>query len=122
MADAKAEQAVISASNAQTAADNTQASADDAKESAVEANTHANSALTQLSVVEDVAGTLDWISQHGSYAPTSDTTVHVNKVYFKLESGAYVPVVLPDQTANPSEEGWYELDISDSQSEYIMAH
>lgn len=122
LADAKAEQAVISASNAQTAANNAQASADDAKESAVEANTHANSALTQLSVVEDVAGTLDWISQHGSYAPTSDTTVHVNKVYFKLESGAYVPVVLPDQDANPSEEGWYELDISDSQSEYIMAH
>ena len=122
LADAKAEQAVISARNAQTSADNAQDSADAAQESAVEANTHANSALTQLSVVEDVAGTLDWISQHGSYAPTSDTTVHVNKVYFKLESGAYVPVVLPDQEANPSEEGWYELDISDSQSEYIMAH
>ena len=122
LADAKAEQAVISARNAQISADNAQDSADAAQESAIEANTHANSALTQLSVVEDVAGTLDWISQHGSYAPTSDTTVHVNKVYFKFESGAYVPVVLPDQSANPSEEGWYELDISDSQSEYIMAH
>ena len=122
LADAKAEQAVISARNAQISADNAQDSADAAQESAVEANTHANSALTQLSVVEDVAGTLDWISQHGSYAPTSDTTVLLNKVYFKFESGAYVPVVLPDQSANPSEEGWYELDISDSQSEYIMAH
>ena len=93
-----------------------------AQQQATTATNHANAALTQLSVVEDVAGTLDWIQKHGSYTVTADTTVQSGKVYFELVSGEYVPIASPDPTENPHDEGWYELDISDTQSEYIMAH
>jgi hypothetical protein len=142
-ADAKAEAATRSATAASTAAQtaqdsataaasaasvadqkatDAQNSADEANESARSANVSANSALVQLSVVEDVAGTLNWISQHGSYIATTDTEVAPNKVYFEFISGKYIPIAIPDQTANPSERGWYELDVTDSQSEYIMSH
>lgn len=104
------------AANAATAA--SQASA--AQASAARANTAANTALTQLSVVEDVAGTLQWISDHGSFVATTDTTVHEGTVYFVLEGGDYIPVVEP--TGDPSAQGWYVLDVSESQSDYIMSH
>lgn len=107
---------------ASAAATSAQASADSAHASAVSANNSANSALTQLSVVEDVAGTLNWIREHGSFVQTTDTTVHETTVYFELINGEYVPIAQPDPTKNPSEEGWYILDVTDSQSEYIMAH
>ena len=107
---------------ASAAATSAQASADSAHASAVSANNSANSALVQLSVVEDVAGTLNWIREHGSFVQTTDTTVHETTVYFELINGEYVPIAQPDPTKNPSEEGWYVLDVTDSQSEYIMAH
>lgn len=88
------------------------------------ANYAANAALTELSIVEDVAGTLDWISKHGTYTQTSDTSVVDGKVYFEYDSTThdYTPIVLPESGANPSSEGWYVLDVSDSQSDFIMAH
>lgn len=110
------------AGTAKDAAESAQESADSAYESAVSANNSANSALTQLSVVEDVAGTLNWIREHGSFVQTTDVTVQENTVYFELINGEYVPIANPDPTKNPTEEGWYVLDVSDSQSEYIMAH
>lgn len=114
-ASTAATQAISDAAAAQTSADNAAASA-------TQANTSANSALVQLSVIEDVAGTLDWISQHGSYVLTTDTSVVSGKVYFELVSGEYIPIASPDPSANPQQEGWYVLDITDSQTEYIMAH
>ena len=93
-----------------------------AQEAAISAKNSANSALIQLSIVEDVAGTLQWIQKHGDFVPSTDTLVDINKVYFVKEYGDYVPIIEPDPTKNPSEEGWYVLDVSASQSDYIMSH
>ncbi len=114
--------AQTSANNAAGAASAAQSSANAAMASATSANNSANSALTQLSIVEDVSGTLSWIRDHGTYRATTDTTVHEGTVYFELVSGDYVPISSPDPSANPRTSGWYVLDISDSQTEYIMAH
>lgn len=119
-----ASNAQTSANNAQTSANNAATAASNAQASATTANNAANNALTQLSIVEDVAGTLAWIQEHGTYTATTDTTVVTGKVYFEYDSstGDYSPIVAPDSEANPRTNGWYELDISDSQTEYIMAH
>lgn len=126
-ANIAANQAIADAQAAQTAADQAVGSANQAVESAGRAensaraaNTAANSALTQLSIVEDVSGTLSWIRDHGTYRATTDTTVQDGTVYFKLEGGDYVPIAEP--TGNPQAQGWYVLDVSDSQTDYIMAH
>lgn len=122
-----ADAAEMDARRAKGAADAAQESADDAadaaesaQQSAATANRAANDALTQLSFVEDVAGTLDWIQSHGTFTATTDTTIQEGKVYFELVSGDYVPVASP--SGNPSQQGWYELDVTDSQTDYIMAH
>ncbi|MBR3223742.1 MAG: hypothetical protein IKF78_00280 [Atopobiaceae bacterium] len=111
-----------SATTAAGAATSAQASATSAATNAATANQAASTALVNLAVIEDVAGTLAWISEHGSYVLTTDTTVQDGTVYFELDSGDYVPIATPDPSANPSQEGWYVLDITDSQSDYIMAH
>lgn len=84
----------------------------------------ADNALLQLSIIEDVAGTLDWITSHGAFVVTEDTQVQEATIYFTYnqETGDYDPIVYPDQTKNPHEEGWYVLDITDSQTKFIMAH
>ena len=112
-AQQSADQALIDAATANQAATN-------AQRDATTANTAANSALVQLSVVEDVAGTLDWISKHGTYTLTTDTTVQEGTIYFVKNGNDYEPVAQP--TGNPQAQGWYVLDISDSQSDFIMAH
>ena len=120
-----AESAQDSADSAAEAAIEAWNHADDAHQAAVSANNSANNALVQLSVVEDVAGTLRWISEHGSYVPTTDTTVTTvteGSVYFIYENGDYIPIANPDPSANPSQEGWYVLDVTESQAKYIMAH
>ena len=111
-----------SATTAAGAATSAQQSATSAAANAATANQAANTALVNLAVIEDVAGTLAWISEHGSYVLTIDTTVQDGTVYFELVSGDYVPIATPDPSANPSQEGWYVLDVTDSQSDYIMAH
>ena len=128
-AQESADQAAEAASNAQesadiahTAAENAQADADSAQASATSALNSANNALTQLSIVEDVAGTLNWIREHGTYVAATDTTVNPDTIYFEMEGEDYVPIANPDPSANPASEGWYILDVTDSQSEYIMAH
>ena len=96
--------------------------ADAATESSRTAATAANAALLQLGTIEDVAGTLAWIQEHGSYIETQDTTVQAGTIYYELIDGAYIPITSPDPEKNPSEEGWFVLDVSQSQSDYIMAH
>ena len=61
-------------------------SAEQAKEDATTANMAANGAIRQLSVVEDVLGTLTWIAQHGEYTETFDTEVMPAKYYFEYDS------------------------------------
>ena len=109
-AQTAAENAQSSASAAATAAATAQSSATAAQNDASRANISANDALSQLSIVQDVAGTLQWISEHGSYVPTTDTAV----------DGQYAPVTNP--TGDPSAQGWYVLDVTDSQADYVMAH
>lgn len=121
-AQGTAENAAEAAKTAWQYADDAKEAADSAQSSAVTANNAANNALVQLSVVEDVAGTLAWIQEHGSYVETTDTSVQPDTIYFELVSGDYVPIVNPDPAANPQSEGWYVLDVSDSQAQYIMAH
>lgn len=103
-------------------ADIAKGAADAANTAAGQAREAADNALTNLSIVEDVAGTINWIQEHGSYTLTEDETVQQNTIYFQLINGDYVPIAQPDPDADPAEEGWYVLDITDSQSQYIMAH
>ena len=119
-----AEEAQTMADSAGQAAQTAWNYADEAQGSARTANRAANNALTQVSIVEDVAGTLQWIQEHGSYVETSDTEVTTGKIYFVYNQTAqdYEPIVSPDPEKNPYAEGWYELDISDSQADFIMAH
>ena len=119
-AQTAAENAQTSASAAATAAAAAQSSATAAQSDASRANISANDALSQLSVVQDVAGTLAWISEHGSYVPTTDAAVVAGRAYFALVDGSYVPVTNP--TGDPSAQGWYVLDVTDSQADYVMAH
>lgn len=121
-AQGTAEDAAEAAKTAWEYADDAKEAAESAEESAYTANNAANNALVQLSVVEDVAGTLAWIQEHGSYVETTDTSVQQGTIYFELISGQYVPIANPDPEANPQSEGWYVLDVSDSQAQYIMAH
>lgn len=114
--------ALNSAILAAQAAREAQESADSALTSARSANNSATSALTQLSVVEDVAGTLNWIRENADFVLTTDIKVNPTKVYFVYERGEFTPVISPDLNVNPAEEGWYELDVAASQSEYILAH
>lgn len=103
-------------------ADIAKGAADAANTAAGQAREAADNALTNLSIVEDVAGTINWIQEHGSYTLTEDETVQRNTIYFQLINGDYVPIAQPDPDADPAEEGWYVLDVSDSQADYIMAH
>lgn len=127
--DRKAIEAAAKADDAQKVADSAKEGAEAAweyagiaKTAATTANEAANNALTQLSVVEDVAGTLAWIQEHGSYVQSTDTAVVPGTIYFIFQDGDYVPIANPDPSANPAAAGWYVLDITDSQSQYIMAH
>lgn len=120
LAESEAQRASTAADTAQERATAAQESADAAQTSANTALRASNDALAQLSVVEDVAGTITWISEHGSYVPTTDTSVVEGRVYFELVEGEHVPVAQP--SGNPKVQGWYVLDVSESQTEYIMAH
>ena len=120
-----------SGNDADEAANKAQASADDAKASAIAANIASNSALTQLSVVEDVASVLTWISEHGTYKPSEDTAVISGKLYF-TRSGTdpdYEYNIIRNPTGDPSDperQGgrYYEIDTlgDESVSNYISSH
>lgn len=100
--------------------------ASDAKASAIAANIASNSALTQLSVVEDVASVLTWISEHGTYKLSADTAVISGKLYF-TRSGTdpdYEYSLITEPTGNPHTNNYYEIDTlgDESVSNYISSH
>ena len=115
-----ASNAQTSANGAATAAGNAQTAASNAQRDATAANIAANAALSQLSIVEDVSGTLSWIAEHGDYYATLDTTVQPGKVYFEQQGIDFVPVTNP--TGNPHDQGWFELVIDEALTDFIMAH
>lgn len=118
--------AVATANSVKVIADEAKEHADVAKSAAENATLSANTALTQLSVVEDVVGTLNWISEHGKYNLTKDSHVVPEKVYFtRTGSGTssdpyiYSPVIEPKDTELSN---YYELTIDDAVSTYISMH
>jgi len=121
-AQSSANTAAIAAAGAvQDAADAKQA-ATEAKADARTANTAANNALTQLSVVEQVVDTLNWITEHGTYTHTTDTTIDPTKIYWVADQTApngYSIVVNPQQSELSN---YYELYVDEAVSNYVAAH
>jgi len=118
-AEAAAKDAWNYADSAMGAAATAQDAAYNAQNSAIQADTHANSALAQLGVVEQVLDTLNWITEHGTYTLTQDININPNKVYFTYVGGVYVPVgepVIEDIGM------YYELTIDEAMSQYVASH
>ena len=114
--------AAQAAADAQTSADNAQSAADTAQGAAESATTSANSALIQLSTVESVVGTLEWISKHGTYELTDDTSALDGKLYFAKVGDSYVVQTLADD-ADPQALGLYELaSVDEAVTSYIASH
>lgn len=77
-----------------------------AAEDAESAYNSASMAMSQLSIVEDIVGVLNLVSENGIYGITDDTEVKENKWYFRVADSS---VVTPVGTENPHNKGWYEL-------------
>lgn len=117
------------ATAAQSAADTAQADATTAYNAAVTANTAASGAIESLGIVEDVLGVLNWVSEHGTYKLTQDTTVVPSKYYFSRSGGGTsadpytYSIVTPAAGANPNALGYFELDsVDEAVSNYIATH
>ena len=91
--------AILDAERAHKAADDAERDANSAKKSAMSASQSANTALIQLSTVEDVVGTLNWITEHGAFEATQDTTVDPNKRYYER---LYDYVLTQDTAIDPN--------------------
>ena len=117
-----ASNAATSAATANDAAVSAQTSADNALSAAESATTSANSALIQLSTVESVVGTLEWISKHGKYERTDNTSVLDGKLYFAKVGDSYVVQTLAEDAA-PQALGLYELtSVDEAVTNYIASH
>ena len=77
-----AQDAQESADDAQASADAAQKSADEALESATDAMNSSTVANNKLSDVEEVVGTLNWISKHGRYDAATETEPVEDRVYY----------------------------------------
>lgn len=89
----------------------------------------ASQAIDQLSVVENIVGVLDLISQNGTYSVTLDTSPQADKWYFTrsgsgTQGDPYIyTVVVPDPTDDPNALGYYELvSIDQSIQNYVSSH
>jgi hypothetical protein len=118
-AQESADSAIESAQEALESAGSASASASQALISAGFANEAANSSLLQLSNVENVIGIVNWITDHGSYVRTEDTTVQDRKIYYILEDGVYTEVTDPN---DDDIDDYYELVIDESLVNYVASH
>ena len=108
------------AADAQTAADDAQASADNASE-------YAARALGNLSTVQNITETLNWITAHGTMTLTSDVALDPTHVYFVVDAGGdyvvggthYSVVTEPDVDDIST---YYELSINESLNNYVATH
>lgn len=119
-ASGSAQQALQYATQAEQLANQAYENADIAQTSATIAYNSATSAQLQLSEVENVLGTVNWIAQHGQYVLTADQTPVEGKVYYTEDNGQYVPV--SDVADDPQTAGYYELQIDSAVSNYIASH
>ena len=82
----------------------------------------ANEANQSYSELEKVIGVFSWISDHGEYTRTQDTSVVAGKYYFALISGKYT-YVIPNDDVDPSSLGYYELVSADATlADYLSSH
>lgn len=119
---ADAATAKASAQVAQDAAGVAQQEAEAASASAAQANTAANDALAQLGVVQDVTGTLAWVTEHGTYEPTQDATVQDGKAYFVRTGSEPYTYVLVSDPKDADIANYYELSIDEALSQYVSSH
>lgn len=108
------------AMDAQTSADNAQASADSASE-------YASRAYANLSTVQNITETLNWITAHGTMTLTTDVTPNPTHIYFVADQngdyvvgGQHYAVVTEPNTADMST--YYELSIDESLNNYVATH
>lgn len=120
-----AQTALAYSNSALTFAQTAEQNATDALKYANSANSSATGALNSLGEVEKVIDALNWISEHGEYGATEDTTVQEGKWYF-VRSGSspdYVYTVVDSPTGDPHAQGWYELTgVDTAVSNYVMSH
>lgn len=117
--------------NAQTAITNAaaaQTAANAAQDSATNANAYASRALGNLASVQSVTETLNWITEHGTMAITTDTDLDPTHVYFVLDDTDgyyrvgqhYYNIVTEPNVADIS--SYYELSIDQSLNNYVGTH
>lgn len=122
-----ADAAEAEAVRAGAAADRAEESASDALTAAQSAQTSADSALVSLATVEDVAGVLEWITNHGTMIPTSDVTVNPSHVYFVVNSGGDYVVgnthySIVSEPKDSELSTYYELSVDKSIQNYVATH
>lgn len=115
------------AEDAQTAATQAQSEAATAKNAADNASEYAARALGNLSTVQSVTETLNWITQHGTMALTTDVALDPTHVYFVQDAGGdyvvggvtYAVVTEPDVDDIAT---YYVLSIDESLNNYVGTH
>ena len=115
-----AEQALASAQIAETSAQQALTNANDAQNSAQIAYNSATTAQWQLSEVENVLNTVNWIAEHGQYVATTDQTPVQGKVYYTYDNGQYT--VVTEVADDPQQAGYYELHLDSAVTNYINTH
>ena len=122
-----AEDAIMDAQRAHEAADSAEASAEQAQTSAENAGEYAARALGNLSTVQSVTETLNWITAHGTMTLTADTSLDPTHVYFvrdndgDYEVGSYrYSIVTEPELEDIST--YYVLSIDESLNNYVGTH
>lgn len=140
-ASVAADSAVKSANEASEAAADAKATADSvhgiatqaladatvAKDAADNASEYAARALGNLSTVQSVTETLNWITQHGTMALTTDVALDPTHVYFVVDplgdyevGGTHYSVVTEPDVDDIGT--YYELTIDESLNNYVGTH
>lgn len=92
--------------------------AKDAQTNAGIAKSAADSAMKGLGQVEDVVGTLNWITAHSTI--TTDTTPQAGTTYYIKHLDGTYEIVTDTTGKNPAQEGWYVLD--EALQNYVLSH
>ena len=134
LANEAANNAVLDAGRAKEAADSASASAEQArkdagsaKESAENASEYAARALGNLSTVQSVTETLNWITAHGTMTITTDTALDPTHVYFvrdnegDYEVGSYRYSIVTEPKLEDIST-YYVLSIDESLNNYVGTH
>ena len=122
-----AENAILDAQRAHEAADSAEASAEQAQTSAENAGEYAARALGNLSTVQSVTETLNWITAHGTMTLTTDTALDPTHVYFvrdnngDYEVGNYHYSVVTEPKLEDIST-YYVLSIDESLNNYVGTH